>query len=97
MNRICQNKCEKSYIDEFVFRLESLEFPDEIWILLGDPLKYILWFMGYSKKDFTCIFSGKFYGDVEASYEVYNRFPRDKDRMKEIFERLSVWELREVI
>ena len=87
----------KAYIDELVDRLESDEFPDEIGIFLGYPLKDVLGFMGYSKKDFTCVCSWRFYGDVEASYEVYNRFARDKEKMRKMVERLSVWELREVI
>lgn len=47
----------KSYIDDLVSRLESEVFPDEIGIFLGYPLKDVLGFMGYSKKNFTCVCS----------------------------------------
>ena len=35
------------YMDELVFRLQSEEFPHEIGVFLGYPLKDVLGFMGY--------------------------------------------------
>ena len=39
------------YMDELVFRLQSEEFPHEIGVFLGYPLKDVLGFMGYGKNE----------------------------------------------
>ncbi len=86
-----------TYIDELVNRLESEEFPHEIGIFLGYPLKDVLGFMGYGRKELVGVCNWKIYGDKEASYKVYNNFARDKEIMKEMVDALSMIELRKVI
>ena len=86
-----------TYIDELVNRLESEEFPHEIGIFLGYPLKDVLGFMGYGRKELVGVCNWKIYGDKEVSYKVYNNFARDKEIMKEMVDTLSMSELRKVI
>lgn len=85
------------YMDELVFRLQSEEFPHEIGVFLGYPLKDVLGFMGYGKNELVEVRNWRIYGDKEISYEVYNNFMRDKAIMKEMIETMNINELRRVI
>lgn len=85
------------YMDELVFRLQSEEFPHEIGVFLGYPLKDVLGFMGYWKNELVEVKNWRIYGDKEISYEVYNNFMRDKAIMKEMIETMNINELRRVI
>lgn len=85
------------YMDELVFRLQSEEFPHEIGVFLGYPLKDVLGFMGYGKNELVEVKNWRIYGDKEISYEVYNNFMRDKAIMKEMIETININELRRVI
>ena len=85
------------YMDELVFRLQSEEFPHEIGVFLGYPLKDVLGFMGYGKNELVEVKNWRIYGDKEISYEVYNNFMRDKEIMKEMIETMNINELRRVI
>lgn len=87
----------EEYMKELVLRLESEEFPHEIGIFLGYPLKDVLGFMGYGNKEFVEVCSWRIYGDKEISQKVYNRFVRDKIKMHELVEKMSINELRAVI
>ena len=84
-------------MDELVFRLQSEEFPHEIGVFLGYPLKDVLGFMGYGKNELVEVRNWRIYGDKEISYEVYNNFMRDKAIMKEMIESMNINELRRVI
>lgn len=85
------------YMDELVFRLQSEEFPHEIGVFLGYPLKDVLGFMGYWKNELVEVKNWRIYGDKEISYEVYNNFMRDKAIMKEMIKTMNINELRRVI
>ena len=85
------------YMNELVFRLQSEEFPHEIGVFLGYPLKDVLGFMGYGKNELVEVKNWRIYGDKEISYEVYNNFMRDKAIMKEMIETMNISELRRVI
>ena len=85
------------YMNELVFRLQSEEFPHEIGVFLGYPLKDVLGFMGYGKNELVEVKNWRIYGDKEISYEVYNNFMRDKAIMKEMIETMNINELRRVI
>ena len=85
------------YMYELVFRLQSEEFPHEIGVFLGYPLKDVLGFMGYGKNELVEVKNWRIYGDKEISYEVYNNFMRDKAIMKEMIESMNINELRRVI
>ena len=86
-----------NYMDELVFRLQSEEFPHEIGVFLGYPLKYVLGFMGYGKNELVEIRNWRIYGDKEVSYEVYDSFMRDKAIMKEMVQTMNMVELRRAI
>lgn len=85
------------YMDELVFRLQSEEFPHEIGVFLGYPLKDVLGFMGYGKNELVEVRNWRIYGDKETSYEVYDNFMRDKAIMKEMIETMNITELRKAI
>ena len=107
VNKICINFLKfvgypadyqlNDYMDELVFRLQSEEFPHEIGVFLGYPLKDVLGFMGYGKNELVEVKNWRIYGDKEISYEVYNNFMRDKAIMKEMIETMNINELRRVI
>lgn len=88
---------QKDYINQLVSKLESDNFPHEIGIFLGYPLKDVLGFMGYGKKDLVEIRNWNIYGDKEISYQIYNTYTRDKKIMKEMVQKASIKELKEVI
>lgn len=85
------------YMDELVLRLQSEEFPHEIGVFLGYPLKDVLGFMGYGKNELVEIRNWRIYGDKEVSYEVYNNFMRDKAIMKKMVQTMNMTELRRAI
>ena len=85
------------YMNELVLRLQSEEFPHEIGVFLGYPLKDVLGFMGYGKNELVEIRNWRIYGDKEISYEVYNSFMRDKAIMKEMIQTIPMTELRRAI
>ena len=60
-------------------------------------LGYSNGFMGYGNKEFVEVCSWRIYGDKEISQKVYNRFVRDKIKMHELVEKMSINELRAVI
>ena len=86
-----------TYIRELVYRLKLQEFPHEIGIFLGYPLKDVLGFMGYGRNELVEIKNWRIYGDKEVSYQVYNSFIKDKAIMKEMIAKLSMSELKRVI
>lgn len=85
------------YMNELVLRLQSGEFPHEIGVFLGYPLKDVLGFMGYGKNELVEIKNWRIYGDKEVSYKVYNSFMKDKAIMKEMIQTIPIKELRRVI
>ena len=86
-----------AYMNELVVRLQSEEFPHEIGIFLGYPLKDVLGFMGYGKYELVEVRNWRIYGDKEISYKVYDNFMRDKAIMKEMIETMNISELRKAI
>lgn len=86
-----------SYIDILIDKLHSSEFPHEIGVFLGYPLKDVVGFMGYGKFKLSKVRYWKIYGDPEVSDMVYNRFLEDRNTMKHIIEFNSLDELKSVI
>ncbi|MGL4911522.1 MAG: DUF3793 family protein [Romboutsia sp.] len=74
------------YIDILVNKLHSNEFPHEIGIFLGYPLKDVVGFMGYGNYKFHETKSWRIYGEPDVSYEIYNKFLRDKNKIKELID-----------
>ncbi|RDY28402.1 DUF3793 family protein [Romboutsia weinsteinii] len=85
------------YVEVLVNKLQSEDFPDEIGIFLGYPIKDVIGFMGFGKYDFYKTMAWRIYGDPSVSYEVYNSFIRDKDIMKKMVESNSIEDLKQVI
>lgn len=85
------------YIKVLISKLQSENFPDEIGIFLGYPIKDVFGFMGFGKYDFCKTMTWRIYGDPSISYEVYNSFVRDKDIMKKMIESNSLEDLKQVI
>lgn len=85
------------YMKELILRLESTDFPHEIGVFLGYPLKDVLGFMGYGNKELVEVKNWRIYGDKEVSYEVYNSFLRDKEIMKEMVDTMDISDLRKAI
>lgn len=86
-----------SYINMLVDKLQSEKFPDEIGIFLGYPLKDVLGFMGYGRNKLYITKYWRIYGDPSISYEVSNRFLKDRAMMKEIINSSSLSELKNII
>ncbi|MBO3445864.1 DUF3793 family protein [Clostridium sp. CCUG 7971] len=86
-----------NYIDVLVDKLHSKEFPHEIGIFLGYPLKDVAGFMGYGNYKFCKVRYWKVYGDPSISDMVCDSFIKDRNKMKEILEFNSLDELKKVI
>lgn len=86
-----------TYINILIDRLHSPEFPNEIGIFLGYPLKDVLGFMGYGKNKLSDTRFWKIYGDTSISYEVSEKFLKDKAIMRKLLNTKSINELKDVI
>ena len=85
------------YINILIDKLNSKDFPHEIGIFLGYPLKDVVGFMGYGKYKFCKTRYWRVYGDESISDDVYNKFISDRNIMKALLENNSLNELRCVI
>ena len=85
------------YLNILIDKLNSDNFPHEIGIFLGYPLKDVVGFMGYGKYELVEVRNWRIYGDKEISYKVYDNFMRDKAIMKEMIETMNISELRKAI
>ncbi|MEG0856161.1 MAG: DUF3793 family protein [Terrisporobacter sp.] len=86
-----------NYMEELVSRLESENFPHEIGVFLGYPLKDVLGFMGYGNKELVEVRNWRIYGDKATSYAVYDSFLRDKAIMKSMVQSMPISELQRAI
>lgn len=85
------------YVDILVDKLHSEDFPHEIGIFLGYPLKDVVGFMGYGNYEFYKTKNWRIYGDPLISEKVYNNFLRDRNKMKHLIENNSIEKLLKVI
>jgi len=85
------------YINILIDKLNTKDFPHEIGIFLGYPLKDVVGFMGYGKYKFCKTRYWRVYGDESISDDVYNKFINDRTIMKKLLENNSLNELRCVI
>ena len=85
------------YIDLLINKLHTKDFPHEIGIFLGYPLKDVVGFMGYGNYKFCKTRYWRVYGDESISDDVYNKFISDRHTMKTLLENNSLSELRYVI
>ena len=85
------------YLNMLIDKLNSNDFPHEIGIFLGYPLKDVVGFMGYGKYKFCKTRYWRVYGDESVSDAVYDKFISDRNIMKTLLENNSLNELRYVI
>ncbi|MBQ6632100.1 MAG: DUF3793 family protein [Romboutsia sp.] len=85
------------YINVLIDKLNTKDFPHEIGIFLGYPLKDVVGFMGYGKYKFCKTRYWRVYGDESISDNVYNQFISDRAKIKSLLENNSLSELKKVI
>jgi len=71
------------YLQHLKKRLESKEFPHEIGVFFGYPLKDVLGFMGYLNLDASDWGEWRFYGNKRVSQLQQKRFEEARDYVKE--------------
>ncbi|PRX30997.1 uncharacterized protein DUF3793 [Orenia metallireducens] len=72
-----------SYLKHLKRRLESNEFPHEIGVFFGYPLKDVLGFMGYLNLDTSDCGEWRFYGNKRVSQLQQKRFEEARNYVKE--------------
>ena len=68
-------------LDQLAARAQGCDFPHEIGVFLGYPLKDVLAFMGRIPIAYTCQGPWKIYGDPRPSLELAERFRECRCRM----------------
>lgn len=68
-------------VDELERRLGEADFPHEIGVFLGYPLKDVAGFLGWAHLPFTCQGPWKIYGDPAPSLELAHRHRECRGRM----------------
>ena len=86
-----------NYINILINKLKSKDFPHEIGIFLGYPLKDVVGFMGYGNYKFCKTRYWRVYGDESISDKICNTFINDRSKMKSLLENKSLSQLRNVI
>ena len=62
------------YLNHIIEKIRSKEFPHEIGIFLGYPLKDVLGFMKRIPFTYVETKGWRIYGDSQSSYEIYDRY-----------------------
>ncbi|MGL5714769.1 MAG: DUF3793 family protein [Paraclostridium sp.] len=86
-----------TYVDTLREKLIEGDFPHEIGIFLGYPLKDVVGFMGYGNYKFNNTKYWKVYGDPKVSEKVYNNFLEDRQTMRYIISNKTLSEIRLVV
>lgn len=74
------------YLGCLLERLRGEEFPHEIGVFLGYPLKDVKGFLGHPSLKLVEIKGWRIYGHRELSYRTYNRFREARKRVEEMLE-----------
>jgi hypothetical protein len=74
----------ESYVDYLIDRLCSCEFPHEIGIFLGYPLKDVIGFMGLVPLKLVKVNGWRVYGNEKLSDRQYNSFVEGRKIIKDI-------------
>ena len=85
------------YIQILMGKLKTKDFPHEIGIFLGYPLKDVVGFMGYGSYKLSKIKYWKVYGDTEVSDKVYNKFLEHREKMRDILALNNLETIRAVV
>ncbi|MFZ5944580.1 MAG: DUF3793 family protein [Bacillota bacterium] len=72
----------ENYISEVAKRLTYGQFPHEIGVFLGYPLKDVLGYMGIIPMQLVAIKGWRYYGSCYASYQQYNNFLKAREVTK---------------
>ena len=86
-----------TYIKNLIEKLQTKDFPHEIGIFLGYPLKDVLGFMGYGNYTLSKIKYWKVYGDTEISDKVYNKFLEHREKMRYMIELNTLENIKAVV
>lgn len=89
--------CFDTYLDILVDRLHDRDFPHEIGIFLGYPLKDVVGFMGYGSHSFVKTNLWRIYGDETISNEVSQRFLDDKYKFRAMLKNTDLNDLKAII
>jgi hypothetical protein len=73
-----------SYLDHLIEKLEGNNFPDEIGIFLGYPLKDVVGFMGYGNYKFHNTKYWRVYGDPRPSEDLYSKFLSHREKIRDM-------------
>jgi hypothetical protein len=73
--------CPEKALHELKIRVKQQEFPHEIGLFLGYPLKDVEGFLGWNKQPFACQGPWKIYGDPRLSLQLADRHRSCRDRM----------------
>lgn len=87
----------ENYINFLLNRLKENEFPHEIGIFLGYPLKDVVGFMGYGNYELQKTKYWKVYGSTEISDRIYNNFLEDRKKMRNILDNKSLDKIKKVV
>ncbi|GAA0715093.1 DUF3793 family protein [Paraclostridium ghonii] len=87
----------ENYMKFLLNRLKENEFPHEIGIFLGYPLKDVVGFMGYGNYELQKTKYWKVYGSTEISDRIYNNFLEDRKKMRNMLENKSLDKIKKVV
>nr|MCM0167822.1 DUF3793 family protein [Paeniclostridium ghonii] len=87
----------ENYINFLLNRLKENEFPHEIGIFLGYPLKDVVGFMGYGNYELQKTKYWKVYGSTEISDRIYNNFLEDRKKMRNMLDNKSLDKIKKVV
>lgn len=73
-----------SCLDHLIKKLEGNNFPDEIGIFLGYPLKDVVGFMGYGNYKFQNTKYWRVYGDPRPSEDLYSKFLNHREKIRDM-------------
>jgi len=71
-----------SCLDHLIEKLKGDNFPDEIGIFLGYPLKDVVGFMGYGNYKFHNTKYWRIYGDPRPSEDLYSKFLSHREKIR---------------
>lgn len=73
-----------SCLEHLIEKLEGDNFPDEIGIFLGYPIKDVVGFMGYGNYSFHNTKYWRVYGDPKPSEDLYSMFLYHREKMRHL-------------
>lgn len=87
----------EEYVQILVQKIQSSDFPHEIGVFLGYPLKDVLGYLGHPALKLTEIKGWRYYGHRKLSACTYKKFKEARKRAKVILETLETKQAPEEI